>query len=149
MKLLLDESSAIDAQRILESIEADSVLGFLTPLVLEEVVFKLIYATASSKLNTSNVWKIRGALKSDKALRKECTRVVEKFNEYVEYLASKGLRIESVHYSDWLNSLEYIGKYGLLPADAIHVAVARRLKVDIIASFDEDFKAIEELKVIP
>jgi len=45
--------------------------------------------------------------------------------------------------------MEIINKYGLLPADAIHLAVALRLKVNVMATFDEDFKYVKELKTIP
>jgi len=38
---------------------------------------------------------------------------------------------------------------GLLPADALHLSVAMRLNIDAIASFDEDFKRIGIIKVIP
>ena len=52
-------------------------------------------------------------------------------------------------YDDWLRALNIIEKYGLLPADAIHVAVALRVRASAIVTFDEDFKAVKEIKIIP
>lgn len=62
----------------------------------------------------------------------------------------KGLKIESITYEDWRKSLDYVEKYGLLTADSIHLAVTKRLGINTIATFDEDFKAIQqEIKTIP
>ncbi|MCE4598718.1 MAG: PIN domain-containing protein [Desulfurococcales archaeon] len=40
-------------------------------------------------------------------------------------------------------------KYGLLPNDSLIVATCRHYGIDTIATFDEDFKRIPWLKVIP
>ncbi|MEM0084284.1 MAG: PIN domain-containing protein [Candidatus Methanomethylicia archaeon] len=149
LKLMLDEAEATKAQDILENVEYSKVLGYVTPLILEEVIFKLIFAEASSKLNTTNIWKIRSELKENKALKMECIKVARKFMEYIDHLSMRGLRIEGVFFNDWIKSIEYIEKYGLLPADALHLAVAKRLEVNAIATFDEDFKVIDEIKIIP
>ncbi len=149
LKLLLDEPGASLAQQILEAVEANKIIGYVTPMVLEEVSFKLLYAKASEVLGTSNIWRIREALKLDEDVRRKCMVVLRKFYEYVEYMMSRGLRVEPVIYSDWVKALDITEKYGLLPADAMHVAVATRLGLDTIASFDEDFRVIKNLKVIP
>ncbi|MEM3615115.1 MAG: PIN domain-containing protein [Candidatus Methanomethylicia archaeon] len=149
LKLMLDEAEATKAQDILENIEYSKVLGYITPLILEEVIFKLIFAEASSRLNTTNIWSIRNELKENRALRIECIKIAKKFVEYIDHLSMKGLRIEGVFFNDWIKSIEYIEKYGLLPADALHLAVARRLEINVIATFDEDFKVIDEIKIIP
>lgn len=149
LKLLLDEPGADEAQRILESVERGVVVGYVTPMVLEEVAFKLLYARASELLSTRNIWRIREALKSDENVRRECVGVLGKFYWYIEYMTAKGLRVEYVAYEDWRRALHFIEKYGLLPADAIHLAVALRVGAKAIATFDEDFKKVEELQVIP
>lgn len=149
LRLLLDEHGADEAQRILEDVEANRVLAYTTPLVLEEVSFKLLIAEASSRLNAINIWRIRESLRANERLRGECFKVLEKFSEYIEYLLTRGLRVEGILYSDWLKGLEYVRKYGLLTADAINLMVALRLGVNAIATFDEDFKPIEGVRVIP
>ncbi len=149
LKLILDEPGADKAQEILEIIEENKALGYITPLILEEVSFKLVFAKASEVLNTRNIWRIRDALKLDEKVRMKCIKVIETFYKYIEYLLTRGLRIEYVTYNDWINSIKIMRNYGLLPADAVHVAVALRVKVNAMASFNEDFKVVKEIKVVP
>ena len=149
LKLLLDEPGADRAQEILEAIEASRILGYITPLILEEVAFKLVYAKASEILDTRNIWRIREALRFDDGVRRECMGTLRRFQEYIEYMLTRGLRVEYVSYEDWARALDLMEKYGLLPADAIHLAVAARIGADAIASFDEDFRYVSGLKVIP
>ncbi len=149
LKLLLDEPGADNAQKILEAIEDGKLIGYVTPMVLEEVSYKLIYAKASELLGTSNIWRIREALAVDIKLRKQCINVVKEFHNYIDYMLLKGLRVEHVDYSDWEKALHYIQEYGLLPADAIHLAVASRLGIDTIATFDENYKKVKGIRVIP
>lgn len=138
LRLLLDEPGSDIAQTILGDVEYGRVVGYVIPIVLKEVCFKLMYAKASEVLNTKNVWKI-----------KECLSPVKEFYKYIDHMFAKGLRTEPIMYSDWIDSFKYMGEYGLPPADAIHVAVVVRVKADAIASFDEDFKRIKEIKIIP
>lgn len=149
LKLLLDEPGADKAQEILEAIEEGKVLGFISPLVLEEVSFKLTYAKASEVLNTRNVWRIREALRLDEKVRGECLKPLKAFQEYVEHMLMKGLRVVCVTYDDWRNATYFIERYGLLPADAIRVAIALRVGAKTIATFDEDFRTVKEINVAP
>ncbi len=149
LKLLLDEPGADKAQEILEMVEENKVLGYVTPMVLEEISFKLIYAKASEILNTKNVRRIREALKLDEKIRNECIKILKTFYDYVEYMLGKGLRVEYVMYDDWCNAIDIVERYGLLPTDAIHVAVALRIRARAIATFDEDFRVVKEINVIP
>ncbi len=112
LNLLLDEKKADKAQSILELVEYNLVQGFITPLVLEEVCFKLIYAKASEVLNTKNIRTIKDSLNRDPVIRRECMHTLYRFYEYIEFLLSRGLRIEPITYSDWKNSLEFIERYG-------------------------------------
>jgi len=149
LKLLFNEPGADKAQEILESIESNKVIGYVTPLVLEEVVFKLLYGKASELLNTKNIWRIREALRYDEGIRRKCLETIREFYGYIDYMYTRGLRVEYVTYDDWRKSLEYMKKHGLLPADALHLAVASRIGVTTIATFDEDFKYVDNIKTIP
>jgi len=149
LRLLLNEPGAEEAEKILTHIEENRVTGYTTPLVLEEVSFKILYAEASSRLDSKNIWRIRDALKYDKELRSYCLKPVKTFNNYINHLSSRGLRIIPIQFEDYLNAHEYMEQYGLLPADAIHIAVSKRLNIKTIATFDEDFRGIGDIKVIP
>ena len=149
LRLLLNEPGADDAEKILNNVESNRLIGYTTPMVLEEISFKIIFAEASHLLNTKNIWRIREALKHDKNLREKCFNKIWAFKEYILHLTYHGLRIIDIRFQDYLDSLEYIHRYGLLPADAIHLAVAKRLDIKTIATFDEDFRLIEGFKIIP
>jgi len=84
-------------------------------------------------LNTKNIWKIRETLKYDSKIRGEAVKLLRKVHRYMKDLSMEGLRVESITYGDWESSMRFIEKYGLLPADALHLAVALRLKVTSIA----------------
>lgn len=149
LKLFLDEPGADKAQEILEGVEKGLVTGIVTPHVLEEVSFKLLFAKTSELIGTANPWRIRETLIDDENIRRKAITTLSAFRDYIDYLYSSGLRIEPLLYSDWLSALSFVDKYGLLPADAVHVAVALRSNVDAIASFDNDFKRVRELRTIP
>jgi len=118
-------------------------------MILEGVSFKLVFAKVGELLNTRNVWRIREALKLDVMVRSECVKLLREFHSYIEFMLSRGLRVEYVMYDDWLNALNIIKRYGLHSADAIHLAVALRVKARAIATFNEDFRVVEEINVIP
>jgi len=147
--LYLDEPGADDAKEILENVEANKVEGVITPLVLEEVTFKVIFAEASRLLDTRNAWKIKNALKKDSSLREEISKVLNKVKSHIDVLEKGGLRVVDIYPTDWRNGLNYVFKYGVLPADSIHLAVMERLNIKTIATFDDDFRLVEGIDVIP
>ncbi|RLE89221.1 MAG: hypothetical protein DRJ46_04975, partial [Thermoprotei archaeon] len=53
LHLLLDEDKAEDAEKILLMVEEGEASGYISPLVVEEVVFKLLVARASELGATS------------------------------------------------------------------------------------------------
>ena len=147
--LYLDEPGADSAKEILENVETNNVEGIITPLVLEEVTFKVIFAEASRILNTRNIWKIRNALKRNPPLRREISNVLKKVKSHIDALKKGGLRVVDIYYTDWYNGLNYVIEYGTLPADSIHLAVMERLNINTIATFDDDFRLVEGINVIP
>lgn len=149
LRLLLDEPGAEEAENILELVENNRVIGITTPMVLEEVSFKLIYAKLSEYLDTTDVWRIRETLRRDMEARIECIKLLKRLKDYIEYLAKRGLRAVDVAYDDWSSSIKIMERYGLFPADSMHVNVALRKGVETIATFDQDFKDVEELRVSP
>ncbi len=54
----------------------------------------------------------------------ECLKPLKAFQNYVEHMLMKGLRVEHVTYEDWCEAMDFVERYGLLPANAVHVAVA-------------------------
>ncbi len=57
-------------------------------------------------------------------------------------LSLPGIELVGVERDAALSMMENIERYGLLPRDALHVAVMERLGVGIIASDDTDFDRV-------
>lgn len=146
---MLGEPGADKAREVLELVEGNRLIGYVTPLVLEEVTFKVMIAQASSILGEKSLWKIREALKYERHVREQCSAFVNKVQQYIRHLCERGLRVASIEYEDWENSLRHVDKYGLLPADAINLSVALRMKIGNVATFDEDFRTVKEINVLP
>ncbi|MEM3745651.1 MAG: hypothetical protein QW323_04060 [Candidatus Bathyarchaeia archaeon] len=51
LKLVLGEPGAERAKEILELVEDNKIIGYITPLTLEEVTFKVMIAQASSAIS--------------------------------------------------------------------------------------------------
>ena len=50
LRLLFDEPGVDQAQELVEAVENGNVIGYVTPMILEEVAFKLVFAGASESL---------------------------------------------------------------------------------------------------
>ena len=145
LHLLLDEERADDAINILSSVERGDAVGFITVMIAEEVSFKLLIAKAS-EMGVKGFWEFKRRFQKDKNFREKCVEPVNQFMEYLDNLL--GLAWVQILPLDWRNAAQIIKMYGLLPSDAIHASIAKRLNLPI-ATFDFDFKRIPELKTIP
>ncbi len=88
-------------------------------------------------------------MRLDEKVRSECIKLLKIFHNYIEHSLTKGLRVEFIIYEDWCNAISIMEKYDLLPADALHVAVALRIKATSIAISDEDLRVVKEIKIFP
>jgi len=65
-------------------------------------------------------------------------------------LVLEALGIERIPDStDWEAIKSLMFKYSLLPNDATILATALERRIDAIATFDEDYSKVQELKVLP
>lgn len=145
LNLFLEGRRADEAEEILEKVEYGEATGYVSVLVVEEVAFKLLIAKAS-ELGVENFWKFKKKFLKDLKFRKECYKPVIKFKEYLNLMS--GLAWTHATNQDYQNALRIVEKYGLLTADAVHAALALKLKIPI-ATFDEEFKRISKLRTIP
>ena len=145
LQLLLDEEKAEDAEKILLMVEEGEASGYISPLVVEEVVFKLLVARAS-ELGVMGFYEFKRLYLRKPEFRAACFEPVLKFMGYLNSLT--GLKWLAVDKDVLDEALDICEKYGLLPADSVHAALALKLQVPI-ATFDEDFRNIPELEVIP
>lgn len=145
LHLLLEGERADEAESILERVERGDAVGYVSALVVEEVAFKLLVAKAS-ELGVSEFWEFKRKFTGDAEFRGECVKPVREFERYLDSMA--GLAWVPILDSDLWSALRIVERYSLLPADAVHAALALRLGVPI-ATFDEDFVRVPGLSKVP
>ncbi|MGQ4894944.1 MAG: type II toxin-antitoxin system VapC family toxin [Candidatus Njordarchaeia archaeon] len=148
LQFLFNEEWSDSAGYLLANIESGIDTAYTLPLILEEVAFKLLIGKVVEITGKKSSWEVREILKKDKNVRKQAYAVVLSFSEYIQKLTSKGLRIEPFLTEDLLLGFKIGSRYGIMTADAILVAFAIRRNIRTIATFDEDFKLVEEIKVL-
>lgn len=78
---------------VLSKTERGVFVGYITPMVLEEVTFKLVVAVASKMLSTKNVWRIRERMLSDESFGEQVLSGISPWVNYLflmVYLGHKG-----------------------------------------------------------
>ncbi len=111
--------------------------------VLNEVMFVVIRRLAERRLGIRRIDKLRYYIRShgiDFALDE-----LTKFVELLDILNVVVLQ----DYANPQELLEVMNKYSLPPSDAIIALTCKHYGIDTITTFDEDFKRIPWLKVIP
>jgi predicted nucleic acid-binding protein len=114
--------------------------------VLEEVYFKILCQASSNYLKKISVKNIKKLL-SDSEKRKAVLRPLKEYSQYIEILKISGLKILNVEYEDISMAVEISSEYGLITADAMHLAVMKRTKIDNIATSDKDFGIVPWITV--
>jgi predicted nucleic acid-binding protein len=110
-----------DARELVKLVEEGATQGFISPLVIDEVV-----------------WKLRKELKSHKASIDVSKRIVRMSN----------LTVLSITLDETNKAFDFMEKYELKPRDALHVATMLQNNVKIIVSEDPDFKKVREIEAL-
>lgn len=135
-----------DSIEFLKKIESSSIKGYTSALVLEEVVYKLVMQSASNLLDPITLKGVKGLLKkADK--RKSIFKPVAAYMEYIEMLTKLGLGVLELNGRDMVSALQKAQDYGLMTADAAHIAVMERKGIHHLASSDGDFKSVETITI--
>ena len=125
----------------LKTVESFNLKAFTSALVIEEVMFKLIIQSASNFLGKVTLQGIKGFLK-DSRNREKVFKSVGEYRKYIDTLKDFGLAVLDLTDKDMALALEKAKAYGLIMADAAHIAVMERKGINHIASSDSDFKAV-------
>jgi predicted nucleic acid-binding protein len=128
----------------LKKIEAGGIKVFTSPLVLEEVFFKLLLQSASNFIEALTVQKVKAFLLDGKN-RKEIMEPVLLYSKYIDHLREFGLVVADLTGKDIHSALDLSADFSLITADAVHLAVMERLKIANLASGDADFKVVPSL----
>ncbi len=129
-------AGAEEAKKLIDKVERGEWRGYVNDVVVSEVVYgylRLVLSVSRYKLSdyiVKHVDKVKELLEQD---------VYPLFTDFEHLPTSVGV--------DRL--LEYMANYRLLPNDALIAATCRTYGIDAIATFDEDFKRVPRLRVIP
>ena len=118
-----------------------SVEGIITTVVAAEICHRRMILEAAA----------RGLVATNpaKALGRDRTKV-RKLSEYADEmrnLLGGGLTVEAVQPEDFLLSLEFQNRHGLLTNDALNLSSARRIGLRDIATADSHFDGISGWRV--
>ncbi len=126
----------MEAKRVLEPVLNGDVTGFIYNIVFSEVVFVLLKLLTDMKAYE---------LKKKPELIKETIRRLDK---QIAFLREYFIELE-ISEDVKQTALEITKQYGLLPNDALIAATCKHYNIDTLITFDEDFKRIPWLKVVP
>jgi len=139
IQYLLDGDRASEAEKLLASYPDLTV----TTGVIDEVEFVIIRRLAKSKLGIRSLRKLKEYIRS-RGLE-FALDVLEKYTIMLQEFEITILR----DYVEPRELLETMRKYRLTPSDAIIALTCRHYGIDTILTFDEDFKRVPWLKVVP
>jgi len=135
-----------DSVEFLKKVETVNLKAFTSALVIEEITFKLLMQSASNFLPRVNLQKVKTLLQ-DKVKREELIAPVEAYRSYINRLKDFGLKVLDLTDEDMKRALQISKTYGLVTADASHVAVMQRTGIRSLASDDSDFQVVKEMTV--
>ena len=115
----------------------------VTLKVIDEVIFTLIRLNALRRLNIRRLDQLREYIRKHGI--KEFTNAINDVEELIEELGIVVLEDKG----SLGELLEVMRSHNLLPGDALIAITARRYGIDTILTFDEDFKQIPWLRVVP
>ena len=77
--------------------------------------------------------------------RKQILNPVVEYMNYIELLKESGMVIIDLKDSDIISAVQKARAYGLITADAAHLAVMERKGIHNIATGDNDFKVVPDI----
>ncbi|OGW46727.1 MAG: hypothetical protein A2Y66_07050 [Nitrospirae bacterium RBG_13_41_22] len=128
----------------LKKVETFNIKAYTSALVIEEVTFKLVMQSASNFLKRVTMQNIKTLLKDYKT-REKVLKPVEEYRGYINNLKDFGLTVLDLSDKDMIAAIQKAKAYGLLTADAAHIAVMEKKGIKNIASSDSDFKIINNI----
>lgn len=129
----------------LERVEKGEVNAAVSPLVLDEVCFKIIIETLKAKYDIESGAVIIERIKKNPKMLNEAKSELMTFLFIIENY--KGLKIVSARSATGMRMVENIVNRDLLPRDALHLAIMDFYDVKHIATADSDFERVKEINV--
>lgn len=134
-------STSVD---FLKKVESSNLKAYTSALVIEEVLFKLVMQSASNFLDKVRLQNIKVLLKDTKT-REKILKPVMEYRGYIDMLKGFGLTVLDLTDKDMTIAIEKSKTYGLITADAAHIAVMERKGIIHMASSDNDFEPVNKI----
>jgi predicted nucleic acid-binding protein len=115
-------------------------------LVLEEVFFKLLMQQASNFLKRVSVEKVKAFLKVERN-REKIFGPIFQYLRYIDTLQNLGLKVLEITEKDLDIAIHLARKWGIITADAFHLAVMQRKGIVHLVSDDSDFERARDIKL--
>ena len=141
--LYAEQGASHQAQRFIRRCSSGDVKAILPQTVWQEITHKLMLAEAMTRGLTSG-----GNPAARLASRPEVIRGLSLYKAKVKALVDLGFGFEPCLLPDLLDRAFALQEHhGLLTNDAMVLAVALRLKADVLVSSDKAFRGVAELKI--
>ena len=128
----------------LKRIESSNIRVYTSALVIEEITFKLVMQSASNFLDRVTLDGVKKLIKDNNS-REKVFRPVEEYREYINNLKDMGLTVLDLTDKDMALGIHKAKTFGLITADAAHLAVMDRKDIRHIASNDRDFEEVSDI----
>jgi len=144
MKIFVDSSIILAflagqderAYKTVEDIEDGIVTGYINAIIVDEVIHG--YLRPTTRLSSRRIRQL---------LAKRNKKTIELIKNDVEPVLRLFISLPiSLDPNEKINTIE---EHGLMPADSIIVLTCKHHGIDTILTFDEDFKRVPWLNVIP
>ncbi len=124
------------AKDLIRKIEGHEIKGYINPLVIDETIYG--YLRLATGLSARRIRKLlaRREERLIKIIKSEVQPVLKLFTT-LPLIAEPGETVETIE------------EYSLMPADALIALTCKQHEINTIATFDEDFRRVPWLKVIP
>jgi predicted nucleic acid-binding protein len=129
----------------LHRVETNHIKAVISEAVLNEIFYAILVGKAAAELQTTRIKQIHRELRQDASLAAKCYQSCLDFTKYLDALQKTGLQILPVDYQIQVASLEIGRRNGLLPTDALHVAVCQQYSIQHVATADAHFQNIPAL----
>ena len=141
--LYAEQGLSQQAQRLIRRCSTGDLIGILPQTVWQELTHKLMLAEALM------MERVSGPNAGRKLSRQpDIVKRLGLYKDKILALVNIGLGFEACMKEDLLvNAFRYQEKYGLLTNDSVIVAIAVRLKADVLVTADAAFQKIDEIPV--
>ncbi len=144
--ILLHHAFGINATSVefLKKVESFNIKAYTSALVIEEITFKLTMQSASNFLDRVTLQRVKVLLKDTKNKDKVFKPILQ-YRGYIDTLKDFGLVVLDLTDKDMVAAIQKAKTYGLITADAAHIAVMKRKGITHMASSDSDFNAVNNI----